>query len=95
MVNVTVFEPGGCDGMQLVQHFTLGPCLETEFTIAGESGQEYLLRVAMPITPAPCGGETPAEEEYFIYFHGLQGTVGVEARSLSTVKGIFRSGDSN
>jgi len=95
MVHVTVFEPGGCDGMQFVQDFTLGPCYEREFTITGEPGQEYLFRVAMPISPPPCGGYTPAEEEYFIYFHGLQGSVGVEARSLSTVKGIFRSGDSN
>jgi len=90
LVNVTVFEPGGCDGMQFVQQFVLGPCYEQEFTITGEPGQEYLLRVAMPITPAPCGGETPAEVEYLVYFHGLQGTVGVEARSLSGVKGLYR-----
>jgi hypothetical protein len=94
-VDVTVMRPGGCDGMEVLQSFTLGPCLETAFQVTGEPGEELLLRISGPEMSPPCGGGTPSEFEYYLHMDGLQGTVAVKEMSLSTVKGIFAPGGSN
>ena len=50
------------------------------------------LRVATPDREPGCGGYTPQAWDYVLELEGLAQPVAAEARSWSTVKGMFRGG---
>jgi hypothetical protein len=84
------FRPLDCSSTDYYPPFRFGACAPGDTTFAAAPGGVFWLFVGPTTFSAPDGSH-PYEYDYVVHFSGLQpGTVVVETRNWSAVKGLFR-----
>jgi len=81
--------PHDCDSVAITDQLIVGPCMYGSLLIQGQPGDMIWLWVGPP-NMSPPGGFEGHEYDYVFTLSGLEGTVSVEHRSLSSIKGLFR-----
>ncbi len=87
-----LLEPQDCDGVSVVQSFTVGPCAPDQMTIQGTPGFLAWIWVG-PTSYNPPEGFIGHEYHYNMTFEGIllePGTTATEAITLDRIKSLYR-----